>query len=199
LESYKELYEQLIEQEETDTLKVIEYDTCPSDKSAFLNKFNIDFDIIYRFENLTKEESKQQSESSRSDFGGCTFYYSEQQTSKAVIVIQKLFSEDSENYNYLWKYLSLIHELGHVKDFKIKKFINCDTLKTDHFNSEVYAETHVLNTFKKCSDDLSVLARSQYCKRLLHWNNSQEDFKFNISQAVINKFSRKKIEKWSKA
>jgi hypothetical protein len=199
LESFKELYEELITQSKGDCVDIVEYDSCPVDKALLFDEFKIQYDVVYKFTNTRENKLEHQSQSERSDFGGYTLFYSVSQKSKALIVIKDIIIDEHEQLNFAWKYLSLIHEIGHFKDFKLKKYINTDTLITDHLESEIFAEINILTYLKKYSDQLNKYAMSLYCNRLLEWNSDKSSFKLKVSQALINKFTRKRIVKWAKA
>ena len=199
MKSFKDLYEELITQTKDLSVDVVEYDSCPVDKALLFDKFEINYDTVYRFVNSRQQSSEHQSESERSDFGGYTLFYSINQKAKALIVIKSVIIDEHDELNFAWKYLSLIHEVGHFNDFKLKKHINSDTLTTDHLQSEIFAEIHVLNYLKKYGDPLNKCAISLYCQRLLEWNKTVNCFKFKVSQALINKFTRKRMVKWAKS
>ncbi|PKG64721.1 MULTISPECIES: hypothetical protein [Pseudoalteromonas] len=198
MESFKELYEELITQSKGNCVDIVEYDSCPVDKALLFEEFKIQCDNVYKFTNTRENKSEHQSESEQSNFAGYTLFYSVSQKSKALIVIKDIITDEHEQLNFAWKYLSLIHEIGHFKDFKLKKHINTDKLITDHLQSEIFAETYVLTFLKKYNDQLNKYAISLYCNRLLDWNSGESSFKFKVSQALINKFTRKRIVKWAK-
>ena len=192
---YKELYEQVAEEAlMQNDVTIVEVDDINFDSKELLKMHGISFDEVIHFQ--PQDDSKQG--------GGIeitpahTSFYLLDKRPKVVIFITKILFPGEPEGNDIYKYLFLIHELAHVRDFRNCKYINWKTKETDLLKAEVYAEISTLKFLSQQKDDVHKLCRSLYASRLVGFQHSESILNQNVFKGVVKKFAHKKLKQWAK-
>jgi len=168
-----------------------------------LEEQGIEFDNIITMK--TAYESNR--EESTKVAAGYTFFYFYKESAHAAVSIERemltgksdLDKEDYEYLNDIRKYLALIHEIAHVKDFRLKRNINWVTGKTDLIKAEIFAEISTLKYLTKNSSIYNKYARKLYSERLIDYLNCTDIYHREIAMGVTKKLTLKKLKQWATA
>ncbi|EHH0751420.1 hypothetical protein J7I08_004169 [Vibrio vulnificus] len=167
----------------------------PEISNDYKEKFRIgkiDYDEIIKFS--TSEEISNDNDL---NMPGCTNFFMHNGRAKAAIFIKEKFDENLEESNELWKYLILVHEIGHVNDFRRSKYLNWKRGVCDLVMAEAFAEIYSLKFFSRRNDKYHQLCRDLLASRILDFENYGSELHRQILNQVLKTYSKKKLRQWS--
>ena len=110
-------------------------------------------------------------------------------------------SEESEIEDvYICKYISLLHEFGHVKDFINQQHIRYADNKpsVDLVRSEAFADNFALRKMKNSSEPLVKYARKVMAKSVIK-RKHENDFCRQVYMETIKLFNEEKLIQWAES
>ena len=114
---------------------------------------------------------------------------------KPAIFIKRVMA-DHAGVNDLARYGITLHELGHAEDM----ILGVNLRKGEPFSlakAEAHAEVFCLRQLNKRKEDVSIMTRDVFAKRLLKMSGA-DAFKKSIFAEAIKKIRREKLVRWAR-
>ncbi|WP_323168315.1 hypothetical protein [Pseudomonas atacamensis] len=114
---------------------------------------------------------------------------------KPAIFLRRVMN-DHAGMDDLARYGITLHELGHAEDM----ILGVNLRKGEPFSlakAEAYAEVFCLRQLNKRKEDISIMTRDVFAKRLLKMNEA-DAFKKSIYAEAIKKIRREKLVRWAR-
>ncbi|OEF48245.1 hypothetical protein A1OW_15830 [Enterovibrio norvegicus] len=168
-----------------------------------LKKYGIDFDSVLFYETFEDEiETSGYGESE--DIQGLVENYVKDEKIHSVISIIKdpkidgyeLEDSDYRELSSLYKYLTLLHELGHVDDFNNGFNYYHESHKVNLTKAEAYADIFVIKYLKNKTNPFEKLALKFFCKSILE-RKRRDYFYSEVHKEITKKILESKIRKWA--
>ncbi|EGR8992436.1 hypothetical protein BST55_24170 [Vibrio vulnificus] len=188
---FRKLFEEALEKEaQKRDVFINEFRISSDSHEELFSSYNIPYDEIISF-------------SASSDVGGenlempaFTNFFLNDGDAQAAIFIKDTFFEEDDEYNHLWKYIMLIHEIGHVNDFRKSKYLNWKKRECNIVMAESFAEIYSIKYFSRRDDQYHRLCRALLAQRILGFENYGNVYK-SIFQQILKTYPRKKLIQWS--
>ncbi|MFB2719594.1 hypothetical protein [Shewanella xiamenensis] len=188
---FKTFFEQALENEVRNGDVVInEFQVNFASHDELFSYYDIDYEEIIRFSNSSGVSDE------HLEMPAFTNFFLKNGLSKAAIFIKKTFIEEHEEYNYLWKYIMLIHEIGHLNDFRRCQYLNWKKRECNIVMAEAFAEIYSLKYFSRRNDQHHRLCRAYLAERIINFENYGEKHRA-ILQQILKTYPRKKLIQWS--
>ncbi len=190
---FKGLFEEAVRKEQLKGDVVV--NEVPEISSDYQEKFRvseIDYDEIIKFSASDEIDSNNDL-----NMPGCTNFFMYGGNAKAAIFIKDKFHENSEEMNDLWKYMILVHEIGHVHDFRRSKHLDWKRGVCDLVMAESFAEIYSLKFFSRRNDKYHRLCRELLASRILSFEEYGSDLHSEILKQVLKTYPKKKLIQWS--
>ena len=186
----------------------VEYSSYKVDKSLLLSQLGIGHRSIINFVPSDSDELVTNYGESDDVKGWVTYFTQNDNSHHAAVFIISDFEfehsgdeldEDSMlEHKYLYKYLSLLHEFGHVKDFIEQNNIHHtdDVFTINLVHAEAFADNFALRKMKNSPEPYIKLARKMMANAVIK-RRKIDDFYNQVYQATINLFPKSKLTKWA--
>ncbi|WP_018014559.1 hypothetical protein [Teredinibacter turnerae] len=130
------------------------------------------------------------------DVIGVTYFYrnGEQNGSAVFIVV----NSSDEDIVYLKKYISILHELGHVHDFENQINFDSYARASDAVKAEAYAEIFALKYLDRDKQDVvHKFVKSQYAEALKN-RKQRSEFYASVHKEINIYISESRLKRWRK-
>lgn len=188
---FRTLFEEALEKEaQKRDVFINEFQVSSGVHDELFSSYNIPYDEIISFSGSSVVGG------GNLEMPAFTNFFLNDGDAQAAIFIKKTFFEEDDEYNHLWKYIMLIHEIGHVNDFRKSKYLNWRKRECNIVMAESFAEIYSMKYFSRRDDWYHRSCRLQLAQRILSFENYGEDYK-SIFQQILKTYPRKKLIQWS--
>ncbi|EKO3573807.1 hypothetical protein M3923_003535 [Vibrio metschnikovii] len=188
---FRKLFEDVLENEnKKEDVIINELTFFSEDNCELFDFYNICHDEIISF-SLSGGDYNRDLE-----MPGFTIFFINNGKAKAAIFINGKLHDLNENQNELCKYITLIHEIGHVNDFRKCKNINWKKRSCNLVMAEAFAEIHSLKYFSLRNDQYHRLCRKVLANRILNFENYGDIYQAILLQ-ILKTYPQKKLLQWS--
>lgn len=169
-------------------------DVDVSDRELF-QQHGLEFEEIVSFVSDNETEATNYKQHSEVQNSGVTILARIGGLLKPTIFIKRVMI-DHAGMDDLARYGITLHELGHAEDM----ILGVNLRKGEPFSlakAEAYAEVFCLRQLNKRKEDISIMTRDVFAKRLLKMNEA-DAFKKSIYAEAIKKIRREKLVRWAR-
>ncbi|NAX48820.1 hypothetical protein CAG70_17690 [Photobacterium halotolerans] len=109
----------------------------------------------------------------------------------------KLSGENEDEFLTMLKFMSLVHELGHVHDFQNSINFDHDERHVKLCDAEAYADVFAIKYFKSLKHPYGDFALKLYSRAMLERLSSSEFYK-QVHSRIKKKVLESKLRKWAR-
>ncbi|MEZ8986305.1 hypothetical protein AB4552_16685 [Vibrio sp. 10N.222.54.C3] len=190
---FRKLFEEALEKEaQKRDVFINEFRVSSGNHEELFSSYNIPYDEIISFSGSSGVGDE------NLDMPAFTNFFLNDGDAQAAIFIKDTVFEEDDEHNHLWKYIMLIHEIGHVNDFRKSKYLNWKKRECDIVMSESFAEIYSIKYFSRRTDRYHRSCRGQLALRILGFEHYGDDYK-SIFQQILKTYPRKKLIQWSRS
>lgn len=181
----------------------VDADTYHLTTEECLKFHGIDFDSVLHYK-ASQDETETYGYGESEAVKGWVSNYIKDEICQSVIFIIKDPKydgdelEDSKRQDFLslFKYLTLLHELGHVDDFTNGNNFYHETRTVDLIKAEAYADIFVIKYLKSKRHPYEALALTTFCKGILARTRT-DHFYSEVHKEITKKILEPRIRKWA--
>lgn len=166
-----------------------------------LTELGISYDEVIYF-TPTEDDERSTSYGQHICAAGTTSFFLKNGSANSTIFmnsnIGKLTNSEGSELENIFKYIFLIHEIGHAEDFDKQINFHRATRKVDLVSAEAYADVYTLKYLKSSKSPAMKIARKYYCKNMLE-NKANNEFCKAVFNKVKKSFLESKIREWARA
>lgn len=186
---------------EIHSINNIPNDKIPSPLEEHLTELGVPYDEVIYFTPTEDAEHNTVYGQHICAAGATSFFLKNGVASPIIFMnssIGKLKNIENSELENIFKYIFLIHEIGHAEDFNKQINFHHATRTVDLVSAEAYADVFTLKYLKSSKNPAVKLARNFYCKNILANTEGNEFYR-----AVFNKIKKSvlesKIREWARA